>query len=184
MLRLDNITVKFGESTVLENFSTDLSDSRIVAIVGPSGCGKTTLLNVISGLLKPNSGRVTTDESFVVMFQEPRLFPHLTALENVNVVLSDKKETYPLAKELLLRVGITDFDKYPDELSGGMKQRVALARTLAGKASTLILDEPFASLDSDSRSELLEIVKKDGRRVIFVTHDMDDIKIADKIIKL
>ena len=101
MLKLNNITVKFGKSTVINNFSCDLSNSRITAICGPSGCGKTTLLRVICGLEKPHSGSVNTDKTFSCVFQDSALFPHLTALENVNVVLSDKKETLHRSKEFL-----------------------------------------------------------------------------------
>lgn len=184
MLKLNNITVSFDGKKVLDNFSCDLSDFHIVAICGPSGCGKTTLLNVISGLCKADSGNVETDKTFVYMFQEPRLFTHLTALENVNVVLNDNKTTLNQAKELLLKVGLTDFDKYPLQLSGGMRQRTALARTLAGSGDVLVLDEPFSALDVESKAKLVDVVVRDGRQVIFVTHDMEDTKIADKIIQM
>lgn len=182
MIALENITVKFGKNKAVENFSFDFSDYDIVALCGPSGCGKTTILNVIAGLLKPSSGKVIGEYTPLYMFQQPRLFPHLNALENVNVVLEDNKSTVDQAKKMLEKVGFTDFDKYPDELSGGMKQRVALARTLAPKGDLLLLDEPFSALDTDSKAELLQIVKNDGRKVIFVTHDPEDAKIADYII--
>ena len=184
MLTFDNVTVGFGKNTVLDNFSFDLTKYNCIAICGPSGCGKTTILNVIAGFVKPKSGTIICDYTPVYMFQQPRLFPYLTALENVNVVLSDKKSTVEYAKGILEKVGITDFNKYPDELSGGMKQRVALARTLAGKGDLLLLDEPFSALDDESRFELLNIVKNDGRKVIFVTHNIEDTKIADFVLKL
>jgi ABC-type nitrate/sulfonate/bicarbonate transport system ATPase subunit len=184
MLKISNLTVKFKDNTVLDNYSCDLSDSRVTAICGPSGRGKTTLLNVIAGFVKADEGQVKSEYTPVYMFQKPRLFPYLTALENVNVVLSDKKETLDEAKSLLMKVGFYDFDKYPDQLSGGMQQRVALARTLAGKGDLLLLDEPFASLDKKSREELLDVVLADGRKVIFVTHNLEDAKLADKIIEL
>ncbi len=184
MLELKNITVKFGDNTVIDNFSCDLSEYKIIALCGKSGCGKTTLLNVIAGLLKQNSGEVVTDLNCSYMFQQPRLFPHLSALENVNVVLSDKKETFDASREILQKVGFYDFDKKPDELSGGMRQRVALARTLAYDAKLLLLDEPLSALDSESREKLLDVIKKDGRQVIFVTHNDDDTRIADYVINM
>lgn len=184
MLKLDNITVKYGDNTVIDNLSIDLSEHNVIALVGPSGCGKTTLLNAIAGFVPLDNGKIITDKKISFMFQEPRLFWHLTALQNVNVVLSDKKETLDKAKKALEAVGFFDFDKYPHELSGGMQQRVALARTLVSDGELLLLDEPFSALDPESKSKLLDLVKKDGRQIVFVTHDPNDTKIADKIIEM
>lgn len=184
MLKLDNITVKYGDNTVIDNFSIDLSEHNVIALVGPSGCGKTTLLNAIAGLVPLDSGEIITDKKIGFMFQEPRLFLHLTALQNVNAVLSDKKETLDKAKKALETVGFFDFDKYPHELSGGMQQRVALARTLVSDSELLLLDEPFSALDSESKEKLLDLIKKDGRQTVFVTHDQNDTKIADKIVEM
>ena len=184
MLIIDGITVTYGENKVLNNFSADLSQFAITALCGPSGCGKTTLLNVIAGFVKPQSGSIKTDKTPVLMFQQPRLFPWLTAIQNVNAVLSDKKETLPTARQMLEKAGFFDFDKYPDQLSGGMQQRVALARTLASSGELLLLDEPFSALDADSKQALLQLIKNDGRQMIFVTHDPADAVIADKIINM
>ena len=180
----ENVTVKYGKKTVLDGFFADLSDSRITAVTGPSGCGKTTLLSVAAGIIRPYSGKFVCDKKISVMFQEPRLFPWLTALENVNAVLEDNKTSLAYAKEVLMKVGITDFDKYPSELSGGMKQRVAFARALAYDSGLLLLDEPFSALDNESRRAMLELVAADKRKVIFVTHNDDDTYIADKVLEM
>ncbi len=184
MLKLENITVRYGDNTVIDNFSIDLSNSNITAIVGESGSGKTTLLNAIAGNVKLNSGKVVCDKKISFMFQEPRLFPWLTALQNVNVVLNDDITTVDTAKTMLDYVGINDYDKYPDELSGGMKQRVALARALVYDADLLVLDEPFSSVDAQNRRALLQLLKSDGRQIVFVTHNSEDTIIADTVITL
>lgn len=184
MLIIDKLTVSFNGTPVIKELSADISDSHITALVGSSGCGKTTLLNVIAGLVKADSGRVLCDKKVSYMFQEPRLFPFLTAIDNVNAVLSGKKHTLDKARECLERVVFNDFDKYPDELSGGMQQRVSLARALASDGELLLLDEPLSALDEQSRIQLLQVIKNDGRQVIMVTHDMTDAAIADKIIEM
>lgn len=183
-MRFKNITVKYGEKTVLKDFSADLTNSRITALVGPSGAGKTTLLKVAAGLLTPNRGSFVFDGKISVMFQEPRLLPWLTAAENVNLVLGDSRSTLPQAVAYLEKVGITETEAYPDTLSGGMKQRVALARALAYPSDLLLLDEPFAALDADNRRALLAMVEKDGRKVLFVTHNEEDTAIAETVLKI
>ena len=183
MLIFDKVSISFDNTPVITDFSKDLSDSRIIAFTGASGCGKTTLLNAIAGLVK-YGGKIISDKKPVYMFQEPRLFPWLTALENVNAVLSGKKETLEKAKSMLEKTGFYDFDKYPDELSGGMQKRVALARTLAADGDLLLLDEPLSALDDKSRKELLEVIKNDGRQTIMVTHNLSDTSIADEIVNI
>lgn len=184
MLKFENVTVSYGKDSVIESFSADLSDSRITALTGPSGSGKTTLLSVAAGIIKPKSGAFLCDKKASVMFQEPRLFPWLTALENVSVVLNDDGTARERAENSLLSVGITDTDKYPSELSGGMKQRVAFARALAYNSGLLLLDEPFSALDGENRRELLRLLQNDGRQVIFVTHNDEEALIADRVIEL
>lgn len=184
MLKFENVTVSYGKDSVIESFSADLSDSRITALTGPSGSGKTTLLSVAAGIIKPKSGAFLCDKKASVMFQEPRLFPWLTALENVSVVLNDDDTARERAENALLSVGITDTGKYPSELSGGMKQRVAFARALAYNSGLLLLDEPFSALDSENRRELLRLLQNDGRQVIFVTHNDEEALIADRVIEL
>lgn len=183
MVLFENITVKYGDKTVINDFNADLSDNRITALTGPSGSGKTTLLSVAAGILKPSGGRFVCDEKISVMFQEPRLFPWLTALENVSAVMSEDAPRNR-ASQILKSVGISEFDKYPSELSGGMKQRVAFARALAYDSELLLLDEPFSALDTDNRKQMLELLAADGRRVIFVTHNSGDISVADRVIEL
>ena len=184
MLIFDKVSIAFDGKNVITDFSKDLSVPHITVFRGPSGCGKTTLLNAIAGLVKLDSGRIITDKKPAYMFQEPRLFPWLTALENVNAVLSGKKETLEKAKSMLEKTGFYDFDKYPDELSGGMQKRVALARTLASDGDLLLLDEPLSALDEKSRTELLEVIKNDKRQIIIVSHDMTDTSIADEIVEI
>ncbi len=184
MVVFDKITVKFGEKTVLDNFCADVSDNHITAVIGPSGSGKTTLMSVASGLIKPQGGKFICDKKISVMFQQPRLFPWLTALENVNIVASDNKTTIQLSKDMLLKVGINEFDKYPDQLSGGMKQRVAFARALVYDADLMLLDEPFSALDENIRDDMLKILTGINRQIIFVTHNRQELNIADKIIEL
>lgn len=188
MTELQNITLKFGEHTVFSDFSHCFPEGKITAIMGASGCGKTTLLRIIAGLISPESGRVMTDKPISFMFQEPRLCPWLTAAENVNLVMGDKRETLPEAKKWLEAVGLlADAEKYPKELSGGMQQRVTLARTLAFPASLYLFDEPFKGLDRDTRQQIIPLVRKftAGKTVILVTHDQQDAEdLADEMIHL
>ena len=160
MSEFKNITKKFGnrkaERTVLDNFSLSLPQGSKTVIMGESGCGKTTLLRIAAGLEKPDGGSFVSDEKIAVMFQEPRLLPWKTALENVTAVLP--KEKFQLAKEYLSEAGLdADFEKYPHELSGGMAQRVAYARFLAfaeaEDATLLLLDEPFRLLTARRRKK-------------------------------
>lgn len=184
MLILDGITASYGNNVIFDNLSLDLSSDDFVVITGPSGCGKTTLLRIIAGLMKPDKGRVITDMKLSFMFQEPRLFPWLCALDNVNAVLSDNKSTYKQAEQILLSVGITNYNQYPFEQSGGMQQRTALARALAYGSGILLLDEPFSALDTENKLEMIEVIRKDGRKAVVVTHDMAVASHADRIINL
>lgn len=176
MIRLTNITKKYGDKAVLDNLSLEISDGERIALMGESGCGKTTLLRIISSIERADSGSVECDMSIAVMFQEPRLLPWKSALENICVVLDEKHKH--LAGKYLDLVGLTDSaEKVPNELSGGMAQRVAFARMLAFAEATgaefLLLDEPFSALDSELADRMLELLLKfaKGRTVIMVTHD-------------
>jgi NitT/TauT family transport system ATP-binding protein len=145
-----------------------------VAITGPSGCGKTTLINVIAGLLRPENGSVEIGGTVSYVFQEPALFPWLTALENVNVVLSDSAATRPEAERWLEEVGLAEWaDKYPRQLSGGQKQRVALCRALAFGGDVLLLDEPLKGLDPETREKTADLIRRAraGKTLLLVTHD-------------
>lgn len=189
MVEFKNITKKFGERTVLENFSLTVKKGSKIALMGESGVGKTTLLRIAAGLEKPDGGEFVSDERIAVMFQEPRLLPWKTAIKNVKAVLS--KDHFPLADKYLKAVGLeNDATKYPHELSGGMAQRVAFARFLAfaeySGATLLLLDEPFSALDGETGKKMLELLKDfaEDKTVLLVTHDKADAdKFADEIVR-
>jgi NitT/TauT family transport system ATP-binding protein len=178
MIELKNISHSFGQTQVLCELALTLKPGERLAIMGPSGCGKTTLLRIILGLIKPTAGSV--DNTFAntgVVFQEPRLLPWRTALENVNLVLGDGKETLESAAGYLAQVGLGDAqDKLPRELSGGMQQRVALARALAAEGDLLILDEPFKAMDEALRSQIIALVSATKAAVLLVTHEEAEAK--------
>ncbi len=190
MAEFKNITKKYGDKTVLDNFSLVLEKGAKTAIMGESGCGKTTLLRIAAGLTKADGGEFIHEGNIAVMFQEPRLLPWKNALDNVKAVLS--KDHFPLADKYLSAVGLeNDKAKFPNELSGGMAQRVALARFFAfaevTESDLLLLDEPFSALDDETGEKMLELLmffSKD-KTVLIVTHDKTDAEsFADKIIKL
>ena len=177
LLRFEKVSLTLGNIPLLRDFDLSLAAGERKVIMGPSGCGKTSLLRLSAGLLKPDEGKILRNtQKISVQFQEPRLLPWLTALENVNVALSDKKETLPVALTYLKAVGLGEAaDKYPAELSGGMAQRVALARALAYGGDLFLLDEPFRGLDKDLRDEMISLVKthtKD-KALLLVTHDAE-----------
>ena len=176
MIELKSISHSFGQTQVLKDLALTLKLGERLAVMGPSGCGKTTLLRIILGLTKPTSGTVrNTFTNTGVVFQEPRLLPWRTALENVNLVLGDGKETLESAAGYLAQVGLGDAqDKLPRELSGGMQQRVALARALAIDADCLILDEPFKAMDETLRWQIIELVNKTQAAVLLITHDEEE----------
>lgn len=190
MAEFKNITKKYGDNTVLENFSLKLEKGSKTVIMGKSGCGKTTLLRIAAGLEKADGGEFFSDEKKALMFQEPRLLPWKTALENVKAVLS--KKHFPLADKYLSAVGLeNDKEKFPRELSGGMAQRVAFARFLAFAESTdatlLLLDEPFSALDDETGAKMLTLLKEFSinKTVLIVTHDKFDAEsFADEIVRL
>lgn len=194
MVEFKNITKKFGdrkaERVVLDNFSLFPPQGSKIAIMGESGCGKTTLLRIAAGLEKPDGGSFVSNEKIAVMFQEPRLLPWKSSIENVKAVLP--KDKSHLAEKYLFAVGLeADLEKQPSELSGGMAQRVAFARFLAFAEATdaqlLLLDEPFSALDSETAERMIELLKdfSQGKTVLLVTHDLSDAEaFADQIIYL
>ncbi len=190
MVKLINLSKKFDGKTVVDNMTIEFPRTGFVAICGPSGCGKTTLLNLIAQLSKPDGGKVVFDIPMPIIsmsFQEPRLLIGRTASENVNLVMGDKKATLPKAEELLCELGITDTDLYPDELSGGMKARVSIARALAVNAELYLFDEPFANLDAETALHCAEVIKKKtaASLTVAVIHDISLAeRIADKVILL
>ncbi len=183
---------------VLDRISLDVAEGEFLCLLGPSGCGKTTLLNIIAGFLNPTGGAVTVDGEKVsgpdprriFVFQERGVFPWLTVEGNVGFGLSrlsaserDQKIAY-----YIKLVGLQGFEKtYPQELSGGMKQRLEVARALAVNPDLLFLDEPFGALDSITRlimrGELLRIQQAERKTIVFVTHDIDEaVQLADRIV--
>ena len=201
LLEINNISKTFntlnGEINAIKSISFDVNNEDFIAIVGSSGCGKSTLLNIISGLLEKTNGTIKFyKENPIIgyMLQEDALLPYLNILDNATLGLSLKKiktkENIEYTKKLLETYGLKDFiHKYPKELSGCMKQRVALIRTLAIKPDILLLDEPFSALDYQSRLSVSEdvynIIKKEKKTVIMITHDIAEaISLSDKIIVL
>ncbi|MEQ4567047.1 ABC transporter ATP-binding protein [Paenarthrobacter sp. CAP02] len=182
--------------TAIDGLSLDVRDGEFLTLVGPSGSGKTTLLDLLAGLSSPTSGEVLVDGKPVtgpgkdraVVFQQYALFPWRTASANVSIGLEgvgpdgkklNRRERAAKAKEYLALVGLAGFeDRYPHELSGGMKQRVAIARSLAYEPDVLLMDEPFAALDAQTREqlqdELLRIWKATGKTIVFITHGIDE----------
>ncbi len=182
MITLDNITVKFGKQTVIENLSFEFRDGVFYGITGPSGIGKTTLLAAIVGTVPISSGRIANVPARIsYIFQDARLFPWMTALENVECVCHDREKAEHYLG-LLLPDGM---DKYPDALSGGMKQRVSIARALAYDAQLVLLDEPFKGLDAETKQLTIDIVKEHlkERTAILVSHEENELMLCDEIYK-
>lgn len=175
LLTLQNVSLSFGEKQVLHDLTLSLKPGESRVIMGSSGIGKTSLLRLCAGLLKPDSGHIQCHAARISMqFQEPRLLPWLTAAENVNAVLSDKRDTLPEAMEFLSMVGLSEAAAlYPSELSGGMAQRVALARALAFRGDLFLMDEPFRGLDEALRDDMISLVieKTKDAGLLLVTHD-------------
>jgi len=183
MIRLENVTVRYGKQTVINELSFEFERDHFFALTGASGVGKTTLINAIAGLVPISSGKIVTDTQRIgYIFQEPRLFPWLTALDNVESVCHDRKK----AKHYLELLLPDSADKYPHELSGGMKQRVSIARALAYEPDLLLLDEPFKGLDEHTKihtiNTVLAFLKQ--RTAIIVSHDKDETALCDQIYRL
>jgi NitT/TauT family transport system ATP-binding protein len=208
-LALENITVSFAARSAGAKAYTAVRDTTLVigrgefvAVVGPTGCGKSTLLNVAAGLLMPSAGRVTVfgndltgiNRDAGYLFQADALMPWLDALDNVAVGLvyrgTAKPEAHGTAREWLARVGLAAHaQRYPHQLSGGMKKRVALAQTLILNPQILLMDEPFSALDIQTRqlmeNELLDLWSADRKSVVFITHDLEEaIALSDRVVVL
>ena len=185
MLWINDISKSFDSKEVIKSLSVSFPESGFIAICGPSGCGKSTLLRIIAGIEKANCGEIICNNSISMSFQEPRLLPDRTALQNVNFVLGDKKATLGKPQELLYELGIVDTGLYPDELSGGMKARVSIARALARRSDIYLFDEPFANLDRDTAEMTAEVIKRHtkGALVIAVIHNNELAeRIADRVV--
>lgn len=209
VVRLEQVGKSFmrrdgAQLEVLRNIDLDVPERSIVALVGASGCGKSTLLNIIAGLVQPDQGKVLLNDtpsrdfqdwrSMAYMFQEDRLFPWRTTAQNVGLGLEafgvPKAERRERVRKVLDLVGLDRFaDSFPHELSGGMRSRAALARSLVTEPAILLMDEPFSKLDPSIRAqmheEVLRISALKGMAVIFVTHDVEEaVVLADKIVVL
>jgi len=196
-IALDHVTVNFPTANsgmlVVDDVSLDICDREFVSIIGPSGCGKTTILNVVAGFLQPTSGKVLLDGKTVtgpgpergVVFQEYGVFPWLTVKQNIafgltlatNRVSSSKCEE--ICQRYMALVGLADFaDAWPRTLSGGMRQRLALARAYAVDPQFLLMDEPFGALDAQTRSAmqqlLLSVLGTEGKTVLLITHSVEE----------
>jgi len=201
-LLLDRLTVNYGETRALSDFTLAINEAELVALLGPSGCGKTTALKIVAGLLGPASGDVRFDGVSVLhipaerrgatmVFQKPLLFPHMTVAENVGFGLRmrrlKKDEIATRVAQALRLVRLEGYERRkPHELSGGQEQRVTLARALVTEPRVLLLDEPFSALDENLRGEMRLLVRELQQRLrittIFVTHDQREaIAVADRI---
>ena len=197
-LEMKNVSKTFyteiGALDVLEDITFNLNEGEIIAIVGPSGSGKSTLLNIISKLIEPTEGEIYVDGEIGYMFQRDHLFNWRTVWKNIMLGLEIKKEknqeNIDKTKELLTKYGLIDFiNSYPEELSGGMRQRIALIRTLATNPQVLLLDEPFSALDYQTRinvsEDIFKMIKDSNVSAILVTHDISEaIAMADRVIVL
>lgn len=199
-LSFDKIQKNFSGLEVIDNFSRDFEEGELVAFVGPSGCGKSTLLHIAAGLEMPSSGNMLADGSVVagphpqrtLMFQENALYPWLTLLQNVAMALElqrvDKIAARAQAGNWLAKVNLQGFEDYfPHQVSGGMRQRAALARAFISRPQVLLLDEPFGALDALTRmtlqDALRELIREERPTVLLVTHDVDEaLFLADRIL--
>jgi NitT/TauT family transport system ATP-binding protein len=192
-IELNNASHSYDGLAVLENLSLNIGPNEFVVLVGPTGCGKTTLLNIISSYLRPQEGSLKINGAIRTVFQKDGLFPWLTVGENIAMGLQSIQMTSQREKELdelLSMIQMEQFrDHYPHQLSGGMRQKVELARALAGDSNVLLMDEPFSSLDYQTRlrlrKELVLLLAKRCRTVIFVTHDIEEAaQLADRLLVL
>lgn len=178
MAKVENLTVQYGGTAVLENFSAEFPDGGVTAVSGRSGCGKTTLLAVLLGLLRPDGGTVSGFRQPSAVFQEDRLLPFLSAEKNIAVTAGC---TEAEAGEALLSVGFdaADRGKRAFELSGGMARRVAIVRAMLAPGDAVLLDEPFKGLDERTRAQVVRFVceNRRGRTMVVVTHDPRDAEV-------
>lgn len=207
MMRLEHVTKSFGRYKALDDVSIVVEEGEFLTVIGRSGCGKTTMLRMINGLQKPDSGKVyaageDVGEADLIrlrrkigyVIQNKGLFPHMTVEKNIIYVpvisgQKDKRQNRKLAEELIGLVGLERemLDRYPEELSGGQQQRVGIARALASRPKLLLMDEPFGALDEITKramqNELLALQKKLGMTVVFITHDIREaMKLGDRVL--
>lgn len=205
-IRFENVGMRYGGArdgmTVVDDISFDIHEGEFIAIIGPSGCGKTTLMNMVAGFVQPSRGRVLLDGQPVqgpgpdrgVIFQEYGVFPWLTVRQNIEFGLrlsasgTPAAECRRISERYMALMGLSDFaDHHPKHLSGGMRQRLALARAYAVKPAFLLMDEPFGALDAQTRSAmqdlLLEVLRSEGKTVMLITHSVEEaIYLASRIV--
>ena len=195
MITFEHVSKSFDSLEIFHDLSLHVDANQIVAVVGPSGSGKTTLLKLVTGIVQPDEGMITVAEGPVgYVFQEPRLLPWRTALDNVAAGLraqgSNKEDARGRAAAWLERVGLSGFEHYhPAELSGGMAQRVSIARAFAVDPRILLLDEPFSNIDQTLKGSLMEILQSIIRErqttAMYVTHDLTEaLRLADRIVEI
>jgi NitT/TauT family transport system ATP-binding protein len=195
MLQLTDIQHRYGQTVVLDRVSLTVTPGQVVALTGPSGCGKTTLLHIAAHLLTSSAGRVENQfRQTAFMFQEPRLLPWHTALDNIAFGLKARgmrrRERHEIAATIAERLGLAAArTQYPHQLSGGMRQRVALGRALAIDADLLLMDEPFSALDIGLRRELqnlvLRLLAERGLAALVVSHDLTEaVRLCDELLVL
>ncbi|WP_169950929.1 ABC transporter ATP-binding protein [Microbispora sp. H11081] len=201
-IRLDGVSLGYGRQAVLRDLRLDITPGEVLVLVGPSGSGKSTVLRAIAGLLTPRAGRVLAEgvpvtgpsSSRAMVFQDDALLPWRTVRRNVELPLRirgvPRRERRAAAESWIARVGLAGCeDRLPRELSGGMRQRVQLARSLAGAPRAVLMDEPFGALDAQTRGEmqrlLLDVLRGTLATVVFVTHDVDEaLLLADRVVVL
>ncbi len=187
-LKVLNVSKSYETLKVLDGVSFSVDDGKFVCIIGESGCGKTTMLKIIAGIEDSDSGEIVFDSGTKIgfVFQDDRLLPWKTVYENIMFAVKAAKMDVRVVKRVIELVGLSGFENYyPKQLSGGMRQRAGIARALAIQPNLLLMDEPFANLDAQTRErmqeELLKIVK--GKTVVFVTHSIDEaLFLADRIV--
>ena len=183
------------KNVIFKNFDLKIPTGELLCIFGPSGCGKTTLLNIVAGLDNKFNGFITynkkiSEEKISYLFQAPRLFPWLTAQENIEFPIKKEKNCKKISNNLLEKIGLKEFaNSFPNKLSGGMQRRIALARAFSTNPEVLLLDEPFISLDNkiadQLRKLLINLWKQKKPIIIFVTHDLNEaIQLSDRILFL
>ena len=190
-IRIENISKSFDGDKIIDNISIDVREGELVSILGPSGCGKSTIFNMIAGLLKQDSGTVNVNGKLSYMYQKDLLLPYKTIIDNVSLPLVLRKEKKSQAREEVRQYfkvfGLDGYeDKYPKELSGGMRQRANFMRTYVNSNDIMLLDEPFGALDSITKSSmqkwLLDIRKKVTSTILLITHDIEEaILLSDRI---
>ncbi|TXJ46239.1 ABC transporter ATP-binding protein [Brachyspira aalborgi] len=206
MIKVENITKRFKNRTVLKSISFQIEKGEFVSIIGPSGCGKTTLLKMINRLIKPTSGKIyingeniydkdpiTLRRNMGYVIQQNGLFPHMTIKDNIEIIPKlEKKKSEEICKRTIELMNMVDLNpdeylnRYPSELSGGEQQRIGVARAFANDTDIVLMDEPFSALDpitrADLQNELLNLQSKLNKTIVFVTHDMDEaLKLSNKI---